>query len=59
MMRAAARLYGMGDEGYDLRVPVAVALLDLYGDSMSEEWLAERIEVMTPIEARELDPTRV
>jgi hypothetical protein len=56
MMRAAARLFIAGDAGTDLRVPVAVALVDLYGADVPDEKLAELVEVMTPIEAREISP---
>ena len=40
MARAALRLYEGGDPGEDLRVPIASALLALYGDRMGDEDLA-------------------
>lgn len=56
MSRAALRLMSLGDPGDDLRLPITVALLDVYGDSLSAEGLARRVEALLPIEARELDP---
>jgi hypothetical protein len=56
MSRAALRLMRLGDPGDDLRLPIAVALLDVYGAGLSEEGLARRVEALLPIEARELDP---
>jgi len=55
LSRAAARLLAAGCDGGDLRMPVACALFELYGDIEDEEF-ARMIAVMTPIEARELDP---
>jgi hypothetical protein len=56
MARAAFHLYGAGDEGADLRVPIAHAVVELYGESRTDEDLAEIVEAMLPIEAAELDP---
>jgi hypothetical protein len=56
MARAAFRLVGAGIDGDDLRVPVAAALVEIYGIDASEEHIAELVEAMLPIEERELDP---
>jgi hypothetical protein len=56
MMRAAFRLLGSDDDGNDLRVPVASALVELYGDELSTDELARYVEAMLPIEERELHP---
>jgi len=50
MARAAAELYEAGDPGDDLRVPIALALLAVYGDEVHDESLAELVETMLPIE---------
>jgi hypothetical protein len=50
MARAAAALYEAGDPGDDLRVPIAVALLDVCGNQVHDEILAELVETMLPIE---------
>jgi hypothetical protein len=57
MARAALRLLGSGDDGRDLRVPVAAALVELYEDEPDVE-IVRLIEAITPIEARELQPNR-
>jgi hypothetical protein len=54
MARAAAKLYADGDPGEDLRVPIALALIDLYGDAVDDDLLAAFIEAMLPIEATSL-----
>jgi hypothetical protein len=56
MARAAFRLVGAGIDGDDLRVPVAAALVEIYGIDESEEHIAELVEAILPIEERELDP---
>jgi hypothetical protein len=56
MARAAFRLYGTGAVDDDLRYPLASALVELYGDARSEEDIVTFVEVLLPIEARELDP---
>jgi hypothetical protein len=56
MMRAALQLRAAGDTSTDLRVPVAHALLEIYGDGVSREELIAMVMVVAPIEARELDP---
>ena len=50
MARAALRLYEAGDPGHDLRVPIAAALLDIYGSDLEDEELARLVEAMLPIE---------
>lgn len=56
MARAAAKLAQRGDEGYDLRIPIAWALIEHYGGNLPDETLVAMVGVMTPIEAAELDP---
>ncbi|MBI2395376.1 MAG: hypothetical protein HYV09_37750 [Deltaproteobacteria bacterium] len=54
MMRAALRLNGLNegsDEGADLRVPVAAALVEVYGVDTSDDTLVELIAILTPLEA--------
>jgi hypothetical protein len=55
MARAAFRLLQEGAADDDLRLPVACAIVEFYAD-LSDEELAQLIEVLTPIEAAELDP---
>jgi DNA-binding transcriptional regulator PaaX len=54
MASAAAALYETGDPGDDLRVPIALALLDTYQSNLDDEILAELVETMLPIEAKSL-----
>ncbi len=54
MARAALHLYEAGDPGDDLRIPIASALLELYGARADEEELADLVEAMLPIELRAL-----
>ena len=56
MARAAFHLYGAGDPGDDLRTPIAYALLELYGNELSDDEIATYVAVMAPVEAAELDP---
>ncbi|MBI2895329.1 MAG: hypothetical protein HYY06_17370 [Deltaproteobacteria bacterium] len=51
MARAAVRLMASGDEGADLRVPIASALVELYGPDLDDDELADMVEVLLPIEA--------
>jgi hypothetical protein len=53
MARAAHRLYRSGAPWQDLRLPITAALLDTYG-SLADVELADFVEVMLPIEQREL-----
>jgi hypothetical protein len=50
MARAAAALYEAGDPGDDLRVPIALALLDTYQGKVHDDVLADLVETMLPIE---------
>ena len=54
MMRAASRLYAAGDPGEDLRIPITLALLELYGPDTPDSELAALVAVLVPIEVREL-----
>jgi|HubBroStandDraft_6_1064221.scaffolds.fasta_scaffold69528_3 hypothetical protein len=54
MARAALRLLGAGQDGDDLRVPIASALIEIYGDDLDDEAVADAIAVMFPIELSEL-----
>lgn len=49
--RAATELLSRGQDLEDLRVPVAWALLEIYGDSISDDALVELVGVMTPLTA--------
>lgn len=59
MARAAYQLFSLGDGSEDLRVPVAWAVLDLYGDALDDADVARRVEAMVLIEERELDPRKM
>jgi hypothetical protein len=54
MSRAALRLLRQGQDGDDLRVPVAGALVEIYGGEVADAELARLVQVMSAIEAREL-----
>jgi hypothetical protein len=54
MARAAAKLYALRDEGDDLRVPIALAIVEIYAGQLDDETLAELVETMLPIEAASL-----
>jgi hypothetical protein len=56
MARAAARLSLSGEMGGDLRLPMALALVEQYGTETPDEQIAQFIDVLLPIEARELNP---
>jgi hypothetical protein len=58
MMRAALRLQGADERGEDLRIPVALALLEIYGEVMDDEELCRLTVALLPIEQRELTPPR-
>jgi len=53
MARAALRLYRSDAPWQDVRLPIVAALLESY-DSLSDVELAGMVEVMLPIEHREL-----
>jgi hypothetical protein len=54
MARAAAKLYEAGDPGEDLRVPIALAIVDAYAGTVDDESVAELVEAMLPIEVASL-----
>jgi len=54
MARAALRLVRAGDDGDDLRVPIASALLEIYGDALDDDALTAAIAVILPVELAEL-----
>jgi hypothetical protein len=59
MARAAFRLFraeGPGGDDFDLRVPLASALLEIYGATASDEEISTFLAALLPIEAAELDP---
>ena len=56
MLRAAGRLYAARDPGDDLRVPIATALIEIYGDEKPEAELATLVEALLPVEDAELHP---
>lgn len=56
MSRAALSLLTAGEAGEDLRVPIALALVSVYGTDASDARLAALVETMLPIEQRELCP---
>ena len=56
MARAAVRLYEQGGDGSDLRVPIALALVDIYGADTPDDTLAGWVEAILPIETAEVMP---
>lgn len=56
MARAALCLYHAGEGSADLRLPIAHALVELYGDALGDADVAELVEAMLPIERAELAP---
>jgi hypothetical protein len=58
MARAAFHLYGAGDDSNDLRVPVAFAVVEIYGAETPDDDVVRLVEAMLPIEERELHPSR-
>ncbi len=55
MARAAHRLQREGAPWRDLRLPIAMALVELAG-TLPDDELARRVEALIPIELRELGP---
>ena len=53
MARAALVLRDSDDPSDDLRVPIALALLGLYGETLDEIVVADLVAVMLPIELAE------
>ena len=54
MTAAALRLMESGDSGEDIRVPIATALVAIYGDDIDDQLLITLIEAMMDIEAAEM-----
>ena len=54
MARAAVKLYEAGDPGEDLRVPIALAIVEAYSGTVDDEVLAQLVETMLPIESSSL-----
>jgi hypothetical protein len=56
MARAAFHLVRTTDGGDDLRLPIAYALVELYGTDLADIEMAQFIEHLLPIELAEVDP---
>jgi len=56
MARAAYRLIQSGEENPDLRVPIAYALVEIYGIDCPDAELAALVDAILPIESAELAP---
>jgi hypothetical protein len=56
MARAAFKLLSEGNRGDDLRLPMIVALVEVYGEECSPERLVDCVETLLPIELFELRP---
>jgi hypothetical protein len=54
MSRAALRLVRAGLDGDDLRLPIAAALIEIYGDELDDAAIADAVAIMLPIELAEL-----
>ena len=54
MARAAMKLFQEGDAGDDLRVPIALAMIDVYAGALDDETLADLVLAMLPIEIASL-----
>ena len=54
MARAAVKLYEANDPGEDLRVPIALAIVEAYAGTVEDEVLAQLVEAMLPIESSSL-----
>ena len=50
MARAALRLVAEGEPREDLRIPVVMALVDVYGAEIDDEDLLAMVEVLLPLE---------
>lgn len=57
MARAAGELYGQ-KLPFDLRLPIAMALTEIFGAEVPSDELVELIDAMLPIELSELEPLR-
>lgn len=47
---------GADQQAIDLRVPIAVALVELYGRDHPDDELTQFVDVLVPIEASEIIP---
>jgi hypothetical protein len=56
MARAANRLFESDEDDDDLRVPIALACVELLGEELSDDELVDFVEALLPIEQLELDP---
>lgn len=56
MIRAAGKLYAAGDPGEDMRVPIATALVEIYGETLPDDALVQYVEALLPVEDAELHP---
>jgi hypothetical protein len=56
MARAAQQLVHSGEEQTDLRLPIAHALVELYGADTPDAELVTLVDALVPIEAAELAP---
>jgi hypothetical protein len=55
MARAAGSLQRAGAPWTDLRLPIAAALAERYGE-LADDQVADLVEAMLPVEAAELEP---
>jgi hypothetical protein len=55
MARAALRLLDRDGDAGDLRLPIASALVEIYGD-LDDDAIADAVRTMLPIELAELAP---
>ena len=58
MARAALRLVRAGIDGDDLRLPIAAALVELYGDTLDDASIIDAMAIILPVELSELDIAR-
>jgi hypothetical protein len=57
MARAAFHLVRTTEGGDDLRLPIAYALVEIYGAELADAGMAALVEHMLPIEVAELAPS--
>lgn len=57
LRRSLARLVAQGEQDGDIRVPVALALVEFYKDQATDEELAERVLVLAELESKSLRPS--
>jgi hypothetical protein len=53
LARAQVRLMAAGDGGSDLRIPIIVALVDVFGDTHDADSLASCVHLMLDLERRD------